>query len=106
PGVVAAWLQTKFRLWETAEPFDAPHTVSELVWLTLTSTVLVELLSAGSASVHAPETTVPPLGVQDSAPIVAWQLPVPSSRHVSPAVRLVAMTSWYRRGAVAVKLTV
>jgi hypothetical protein len=49
------------------------------------------VLSGGSARVQAPETTVPPLGVQASAPMVACAPLLPSSPIVRPAVRRVAI---------------
>src|SRR4029078_11760224 len=90
-GEKAVCDQTKFTEWFTGDPRLWPQTFSVLVWLTFTSVELPLVLSAGSPRVHAPEVTVPPLGVQLRAPIVAWAPLLPSSPMVRPAVRWVAM---------------
>jgi hypothetical protein len=89
-GVKAVWVQVKLTECATGEPRLWPQRTRLLVWLTLTSvSAPVAKLSAGSASVQAPDTVVPPLGEQLSAPMVAWAPSLPSSSIVNPAVRLV-----------------
>ena len=92
-GVSAVWLQVKLTEWLTGEFRLWPQTFSVLVWFTLTSVVEPLVLSAGSARVQAPDVTVPPLGVQASAPMVACAPLLPSITIVRPAVRRVAIAS-------------
>jgi len=90
-GENAVWDQVKLTEWLTGDPRLCPHTVSVLVWLTFTSLVLPLVLLPPLPSVQAPPVTVPPDGVQLSAPMVACAPSLPSSPMVRPAVRRVAM---------------